>query len=224
MSLRPVVFFGVLLLAAATFTLFPEIDPGVSGLFYRPGRGFFLWGNPIIRAIHDGVPPLTIGLGVALVAVLAWTGWSKRTVLGLSWRSSAYLLAVLAIGPGLLVNTVLKDHWGRARPSHTIEFGGKKTFTPALTISDQCDRNCSFVGGHAAMAFSPMALAFVLRTRRQRRWALAAGIGTGAIVSLVRIIEGGHFLSDVLFAGLLVYGVAWGLASILPGNEEAAIP
>lgn len=110
---------------------------------------------------------------------------------------------------------MLKDNWGRARPSHTVEFGGKKTFTPALIISNQCDHNCSFVCGHAAMAFTPVALAFVLRPRRQRRWALAAGLGFGGLVGVVRIIEGGHFLSDVLFAGLLVYGVSWGLAVIL---------
>lgn len=124
---------------------------------------------------------------------------------------------------GLLLNTVLRDHWGRARPSHIVAFSGRKTFTPALFISDQCDRNCSFVCGHAAMAFTPMALAFVLR-RRQRRLALAVGLGFGGLVGVVRIIEGGHVLSDVLFAGLLVYGVAWGLAAVLPMRSDASLP
>ncbi len=215
MAKRPVVFVGLLLLASLIFTLFPQVDQGVSGLFYRSGGGFFLYANPIIRTINGVVPPLAVGSGIVLVTILAWAGWTKRPVAGLSWRAAAYLLAVLLVAPGLLANTVLKDHWGRARPSHTVAFGGKKTFTPALIVSDQCDHNCSFVCGHAAMAFTPMALAFVLRTRRQRRYALAAGLGSGGLVGVVRIIEGGHFLSDVLFAGLLVYGVAWGLATVM---------
>lgn len=215
MSVRPFVFFGLLVTVSVVFTISPQLDQSVSGLFYRSGGGFFLYENPVIRTIHNAVPPLAVGSSIVLVAILAWTGWTKRPVVGLSWRAAAYLLAVLIIAPGLLTNTVLKDNWGRARPSHTVEFGGKKTFTPALIISDQCDHNCSFVCGHAAMAFTPVALAFVLRPRRQRRYALAAGLLSGGLVGLVRIIEGGHFLSDVLFAGLLVYGVSWGLAVIL---------
>ncbi|TAN56852.1 MAG: phosphatase PAP2 family protein [Magnetospirillum sp.] len=216
MSVRAIVFVSLLLSVAVVFTLFPALDQGISALFYRAGGGgFFLYENPLIRGIHDAVPPLAIGSGVALLAILAGALWMKRPIAGLSWRSAIYLLAVLIVAPGLLTNTVLKDNWGRARPSHTVEFGGKKAFTPALVISDQCDHNCSFVCGHAAMAFTPVALAFVLRTRRQRRGALAAGLGLGGLVGLVRIIEGGHFLSDVLFAGLLVYGVSWGLAAVL---------
>lgn len=222
MGVRPFVFFGFLVAVGAVFTIFPQLDQSVSGLFYRSGGGFFLYDNPVIRVIHDAVPPLAVGSGIVLVTALAWTRWTGRNVAGLSWRAAAYLLAVLIVAPGLLANTVLKDNWGRARPSQTIEFGGKKAFTPALRISDQCDHNCSFVCGHAAMAFTPMALAFVLRSRRQRRWALAGGLGFGGLVGMVRIIEGGHFLSDVLFAGLLIYGVSWGLAAlVLPRSPNA---
>jgi lipid A 4'-phosphatase len=214
-STRRAVFAGLLLAAAVVFTLFPGLDRIVSGLFYRPGEGFFLYDNPVIRAIHDAIPPLAFASAAVLLALLSWMGWTKRAVAGLSWRPVAYLLAVLAIGPGLLTNTVLKDHWHRARPSQTVEFGGHSRFTPALVPSDQCDHNCSFVCGHAAMAFSPVALAFVLPTRRRWRLALGLGLGFGALVGLVRIMEGGHFLSDVVFAGLLVYGVAWGLAAAM---------
>ena len=215
MSTRRVVFTGLLLAAAVVFSLFPGLDRAVSGRFYRSGEGFFLYDNPVIRAIHDAIPPMAIASAAVLLAMLAWMGWTKRTVAGLSWRPVAYLLAVLSIGPGLLTNTVLKDHWHRARPSQTVEFGGHARFTPALVPSDQCDHNCSFVCGHAAMAFSPVALAFVLPTRRRRRLALGLGLGFGALVGLVRIVEGGHFLSDVVFAGLLIYGVAWGLAAVM---------
>lgn len=223
MSLRSVVFLGLFLSTAIVFTLFPGIDPAVSGLFYRPNGGFFLWYNPVIRAIHDGLPPLTIGFVILLLVALGWAAWTRRTLMGISWRPLAYLLAVLALGPGLLVNTILKDNWGRARPSHTVEFGGQKEFSPALVPSDQCDGNCSFVGGHAAMAFYPMVFAFILATPRRRRLALAGGIASGCVVGLARIAEGGHYLSDILFAGLIDYAVAWGCArAMLPKPGEVS--
>lgn len=221
MAVRPVVFLGLLLTVALTFTLYPQVDLWVSGSFYRIAQGFHLRDVPVIQFIHNAIPPFAVGTGIALVALLAWTAWTGQTVFRLSSRMTTYLLATLIIGPGLLTNTVLKDHWGRARPSQIVEFGGKSAFTPALVISDQCNHNCSFVCGHAAMAFTPIALAFVLPTRRQRRLALASGLGFGGLVGAVRIVEGGHFLSDVLFAGLLVYGVAWVLAWLLSPQMPA---
>ncbi|MEI9985052.1 MAG: phosphatase PAP2 family protein [Aliidongia sp.] len=124
-------------------------------------------------------------------------------------RHILFLLLSIAIGPGLLTNTVLKDHWGRARPSQVLEFGGSKSFTPALVPSGQCDRNCSFVSGHGAMAFSLIGFAFLPATRRRRRQVAAAALGFGAFVGLARIAQAGHFLSDTVFAALLVIGTAW---------------
>lgn len=99
MSVRPFVFFSLLVAVSVVFTISPQLDQSVSGLFYRSGGGFFLYENPVIRAIHDAVPPLAVGSGIALVIILAWTGWTKRPVVGLSWRSAAYLLAVLIVAP-----------------------------------------------------------------------------------------------------------------------------
>jgi len=117
-------------------------------------------------------------------------------------RPALFLLAVISIGPGLAV-TVLKDHWDRARPVAIVQFGGDKQFTPAWVIADQCEDNCSFVSGHASGAFSLLALAWVFPRRRQF-W-LVAGTLWGAHMGLVRIAQGGHFLSDVIFAGFIVY-------------------
>src|SRR5947207_48272 len=57
-------------------------------------------------------------------------------------------------------------------------------------------------GGFALVGF-----AFLLPAARIRRSAVAVAIGFGALVGLGRIAQGAHFLSDVVFAGLLVYGV-----------------
>lgn len=43
-------------------------------------------------------------------------------------------------------------------------------------------------------------------TRRKRL--LAVSILAGSAIGLVRVVEGGHFLSDVIFSGLFVYFAA----------------
>jgi lipid A 4'-phosphatase len=107
------------------------------------------------------------------------------------------------MGPGLVANLLLKDHWGRARPRHVAEFGGPKTFTPPLIPANQCPRNCSFVSGEAASIFLPFyAVAFVVP-----QWAaalVAAGTLLGFASGAVRVSQGAHFLSDVIFAGVFM--------------------
>ena len=79
-----------------------------------------------------------------------------------------FVLAALALGPGLVVNAGFKDHWGRARPRDVTQFSGERTFTPALQPTDQCDRNCSFVAGHPSVAFWLAALGFAAASHRLR--------------------------------------------------------
>jgi lipid A 4'-phosphatase len=114
-----------------------------------------------------------------------------------------FVVACLAVGPGVVANLVLKDNLGRARPREVIEFGGTKAFTPAFVPSNQCPDNCSFVSGEASSMFASFfALALVLP---QYRMALiAAGIATGSIAGAIRMLQGAHFLSDVLFAGIFM--------------------
>lgn len=206
----------LLLLAGAVvtgviFMALPGIDLWVSGLFWRPDGGFFLKDWAPFRALYDTVPFLTwaLVLGLLLLGILVWV--LGRGIGPFDRRTIPFLLLSIAIGPGLLTNTVLKDHWGRARPAQIQQFGGTKLFTPVLQPSDQCGHNCSFPSGHGAMAFSLVGLGFLPATRRRRQWVTGAALGFGTLVALVRIGQGGHFLSDNIFAALLVSAVAWGL-------------
>jgi membrane-associated phospholipid phosphatase len=135
--------------------------------------------------------------------------WRGRSFGQLDVRAAAFLLLSLALGPGLLVNAVLKDHWGRARPAQVEEFGGHQRFTPVLVPADQCARNCSFPAGHPAIGFYLVSFAFLVRDPRQRRLAQGAAIAAGALIGVARMAQGGHFLSDVVFSGLLVYATSW---------------
>jgi len=186
----------------------PRLDLAVSRLFYRPGDGFFLSGEPWARFVSSAVPwaAWTIGLGILAAGLWAWLrpGGSRRLR-----RVTAYLLLALLLGPGLLTNVLLKDHWGRARPYQVAAFGGGRAFTPPLVPAHQCTTNCSFVAGHPSVAFFLVAFAFLVRDPPRRRLAIAAAVAAGLAVGFVRVVQGQHFASDVLYSGLLNVGLIW---------------
>ncbi len=205
---------GVLLVA------FPRIDIAFAGLFYDPFDGFYLRENPFVRLVFNGVSWITRTVVVSLVLFLlaAWTIRRRHRFFSRQRRAALYLLLVMIIGPGLLVNTVFKDQWGRARPSQIEEFGGTKQFTRAAIPADQCEKNCSFVSGHASVGFFFLSFSFVWPRRRVLWFAAGAGLGLG--IGLVRMMQGGHFISDVIFCGIVVYLSARGLYALMFAPAE----
>jgi lipid A 4'-phosphatase len=195
--------------AVLLLTALPDIDLWFSGLFFRAGSGFFLADWLPVRLLFRSAPYITAAFVLFAIAAGARHHFGGRTLLGCDARAALYLVLALAIGPGLLVNTILKDHWGRARPSQIVEFGGDEQFTPALVPARQCERNCSFSSGHAALGFSLVAFAFLAADRRRRHLAAASAIAAGGLLGLARIAQGGHFLSDVVLSGLLVTATSW---------------
>ncbi len=190
---------------AALFLVFPELDLASSAALYQPGHGFVLAGHAQFEFAHRNLGFLTGALAVASLVASLSGPWQWR-------RPAAFLLLTLVVGPGLIVNGVLKDHWGRARPAKAIEFGGPAAFTPAWVVSDQCGRNCSFVCGDASVGFALVAIAFV--SRRPRLWWLA-GLTAGGALGVMRMAQGGHYLSDVIFAFYAVTLTAWVLHTMM---------
>lgn len=194
---------------AILFLAFPELDKAAAAAFYGPD-GFVLKGNRGFDFVHDYVGILAWLVALAALAVALAGRWIERLQ---PWRRrAAFLTLILVLGPGLVVNAVLKDNWHRARPGHLVEFGGERQFTPAWVISDQCPNNCSFVCGDASIGFSLAGLAFA--ATRPRRW-LAAGLLAGGGLGLMRMAQGGHFLSDVVFSFYAVWFTAWAVARLM---------
>ena len=127
----------------------------------------------------------------------------RRHLFGLGLPEWIFLALVLITGPGLIANTVLKDNWARPRPLHVTEFGGPDRFTPVLERSGACQRNCSFVSGEASATFA-LGFAVAMLARRRRAELMAAAVAVGSIAGLIRMGEGGHFLSDVVFAAVFM--------------------
>ena len=154
------------------------------------------------------IPALSWVLGVGLVAALAWV-WGRPGTCGRRRRVVSYLAAAYALGPGLLTNVLLKDHWGRARPLHVAAFGGDRLFTTPLLPAHQCSTNCSFVSGHVSVPFFLMAFVYLISDRRRRRRATVGVVLFGLLVGFERVVQGKHFLSDVLYSALFNAGIAW---------------
>ena len=204
MARRVALFLVAFLLVNGALILLPRVDFWATGLFYRAAAGFFLADWPPFHLVHADVHDVVLAVVAACAAVLMLVLLRRRAVFGLNARAVVFLLLSLAIGPGLVVNTVFKDHWGRARPAQVTAFGGDKHFTPAFVPSDQCDRNCSFPSGDPSVGFFFVSPAFLIPERRRRRMAVAGALALGAFFGVARIAQGGHFLSDVVFAGVFM--------------------
>lgn len=198
--------WGLPLALLLVVMLFPEIEIGLTRAFFDAEQQFFPFRiAPLGDFVRKTLPIILFALA-ALVAILGLiAALRRRTLFGVGPRVALYLLASLALGPGLVVNVVLKDHWGRPRPSTIAEFSGPNTYVPPFIPSTQCDDNCSFPSGHAALGFWMVAFA-LLAPQRHRQLSVAAALLFGSLVGLARIAQGGHFLSDVLVSGLLVSG------------------
>lgn len=199
---------SVFVIAAASllFFAFPQIDVAVSDWVHVPGQGFELKHSEYLKYFRRIGKELPIVLALLSFAALMATTTSCRVHRIVRPAHSIFLLATLGLGPGLLVNLVLKNNWGRARPRETLGFGGDWPFTPAWVDADHCSANCSFVSGEAAMSFWLVALAFIVAPR----WRLAVISITllfSFAVSLNRVLFGAHFLSDVVIAWAIMLGV-----------------
>lgn len=224
MNISPLLMLVSALAFAVLFLAFPQIDLIANGFFYRPEQGFLLTGNVLFDAIRAYLGVLVIAL--LALPLLVW-GLAKftRREHAEKWRgrrpAALFLALSLLLGPGLLVNTVFKDQWGRARPAQVEEFGGTARFTPAWVMSDQCGKNCSFVCGDASVGFVLLAVAFV--SRRPRLW-LSIGITAGAALGLMRMGQGGHFFSDVIFSFYAVFFAAWLLHRFMTRGGRPMLP
>ena len=120
-------------------------------------------------------------------------------------RPALYLLLAIALGPGLVVNLVFKDHWGRPRPAQISEFGGPHSYIPPLQMGHTGEK--SFTCGHCSVGFAFFALYFLARKRKA--FYLALTLIFGLTLGLTRMSAGGHFLSDILWSAYLVFFVDW---------------
>lgn len=201
------------------FWLVPNLDIELIKPFYKSEQGFFLKLLPFWDFIYTyGIFLAYILVAVALI-VLSVSYWNKHAI---KWRKPAvFLILAMLVGPGLLVNATFKDHWGRPRPREIKEFGGQHQYVK-LWVKGKTNGK-SFPSGHASTAFF-MSIPFLFLIRRYKKWAWVFFIfGTlyGLLMSFTRLIAGGHFASDSLWAAGMVWLSAIVLYHVLKLDNEA---
>ena len=198
------------------------LDKTICGWFFDATDGW-KWARtePWRVVFHLGpIPGFVLG-GLGIVLLIQ----SVRR--RLDWRvgrAGIFLLLTLAVGPGMIINSVLKPHWGRPRPREIIDFGGEHRF---VLIGDfgPCAGNCSFPCGHASMGFYLLVPAFLFGSER-RRWSYAcflAGGLAGLLIGLARIIQGGHYPSDVFASWAIVYACGLGFAHAMKVTDVGGL-
>jgi membrane-associated PAP2 superfamily phosphatase len=194
------------------FAIWPELDLKIASIFvksdFRPEFTFGLRLHPVVWWLRE------IGLWISAivvapaVAAIVWKLIRPRDPMLIPGRAAILLIVTLALGPGLVVNLGLKEYWDRPRPVDVTQFGGNERFVPWWDPRGDCDKNCSFVSGDVSGAYWTLAAAAVAPIAWQPL-AYAGALLFGSTMGLLRMMAGGHFISDVFFAGFFVFIIIW---------------
>ncbi|WP_333824321.1 phosphatase PAP2 family protein [Pinisolibacter sp.] len=204
---RPGASVAVATAAVSALALaFPGLDIAVASLFHHGADGFPADRNGFLLDVRHAGMGVTRIVVVSLVVAFLGKLFVPMLMRAVSSRKLLFLATSMALGPGIVVNSILKEFWGRPRPRQIGEFGGSMEFFPAWVPGGACETNCSFPSGEASSAMWLIALVFVV-PERWRRGATIAVLAWALTISVNRMAFGAHFLSDVV--------IGWGLTATI---------
>ncbi len=177
-------------------------------IYKAGGNSWALGEHPVWRFLYHVGPFPAIILGV-LALVCASLSWSLARF-GKWRRVYIYIVLLLFWGPAVIVNFGLKDNWGRPRPIHVDSMGGKQPFENVFVWNESREGK-SFPCGHASTGYILMAGFFVFFRHRRRLaygWLIFGGV-FGTLLGIARMLQGGHFLTDVIWVALICYYLAF---------------
>ena len=189
-----------------------KLDLVVERYFFHPDslEGWYQKNAPLWHFLYHYGPLPALLLSLTAIAVLVFQK-SAPKLRKYKHASKLFLLAMI-LGPGIIINGVLKDHWGRPRPRQVAEFGGQWEFREIWQPGIP-GKGKSFPCGHASAGFIFFALFLALRDRHKKiAWfSLFFSLIYGSLIGVARMAQGGHFLSDVIWA----WGITWLIILIL---------
>ena len=205
----------VAIVVGGIFAVQPKFDIDIAALFYDPTtKSFWAWGWPWTEDLRSAATFLiSLLVAPAFAAIVGKLVVPRRRML-IGGRAAIFLIGTLALGPGVLANGILKDHWARMRPADITQLGGTYPFTPWWDPRGPCTENCSFIAGEPSGAFWTLAPA-ALAPPQWRPLAYAAALLFGTALGALRIAGGAHFFSDVVFAGVLIFLLIWTMYGLI---------
>jgi membrane-associated PAP2 superfamily phosphatase len=191
------------------FGVYPQLDIAISRLFFDETlRVFPTQYSLLARHLREVFTYTTVLLvAPAFIALLIKIVLPRRRML-IAGRAALFLIATLALAPGVMANLILKENWGRPRPVEVTAFGGPEQFVPWWDPRGTCEKNCSFVAGEGAGGFWTLAPA-ALAPPAWRPLAYGAALLFGAAAGGLRLSGGAHFFSDVAFSGVFTFLIIW---------------
>jgi membrane-associated PAP2 superfamily phosphatase len=210
---------GLLLLAATLLFIFTNLDIQLMDNFYKSDQEWIIKNNNFWNMLYkySNIPALLMVFGSIAVLILSF-----YLIKYIKYRKFTLLIILtLFIGPGILINAVFKDHWGRPRPRQIEHYGGNEQFL-SVWKKGISGKGKSFPCGHCSMGFLLIVPYFFLR-KKHKNWAgffLGFGIIYGIIIGIARMVQGGHFPSDVLWSGSITYFTAAALSYSLGIDKD----
>jgi lipid A 4'-phosphatase len=207
-----IIALAIAAVAGLAFGIFPGLDLAVARHFHDyidASHNAFAWRiyPPLMQARNIGLWIGTVLVAPAVAALVVKLILPRRKMF-ISGRAVVFLTMTLALAPGLMVNVLLKDHWGRPRPIDVTQFGGEQHFVAWWDPRGDCPNNCAFVSGDVAGAFWTIAPA-ALAPPQWRALAYGAALALGTGMAAVRVMAGAHFVSDTIFAGVFTFLIIW---------------
>jgi membrane-associated PAP2 superfamily phosphatase len=158
----------------------------------------FPWGQ---LYTYGEIPPVMFVLCALALYMAARFGKLKAAYT----RPCLVVILTVAIGPGMIVNGILKERWGRPRPVDIHEYGGASEYRKAWQPAGK-GAGKSFTCGHCAMGFSVASgAAFYPLHPAAAIGSLVVGVSYGLLLGVARVAQGGHFPTDVLWSATVVF-------------------
>ena len=177
-------------------------DPVIDDFPLHGSRWLELLGHRIVLAL-----PIGVGLAAAAIAAASYRipAWRR-------WRGAAIAVAASCLTGQVLINQ-LKHHTTLPRPYDLETLGGYTPYPVHWWTWARARAGGALPSGHAGAGYALLSLYFAgwALGRPAWRWSgLAIGVAAGVGFSVVRILQGAHFLSQTLWSAALM----WLLAAI----------
>ncbi len=201
-------FLGLSALATSLIIHIYGLDLRIAKSLHDSSLGEIGWltgkASPWIQFYRYGEYPAVI---MAILAFAIFLLAKAGKFPAIYTKSCLVVVLTVILGPGLVVNGILKNCWGRPRPADTISFGGTSPDRNFLNPGGP-GAGKSFVCGHCANAFAVSSgVAFFPFHPGIAGFLFGAGLALGTLGSFARMAQGGHYLSDVVWSGFIVLSI-----------------
>ncbi|MBW6515903.1 MAG: phosphatase PAP2 family protein [Candidatus Cloacimonetes bacterium] len=214
LAIRELAILLVILFVGTYIFRTTDLDIRIQRLFFSQTEGWFLYNLLLFRLIYyyGNIPAILTVIGAIVFLVVG----IKNKKYAIYRKINFFIILTMLIGPGLVVNAVYKEHWGRPRPRHITEFGGNEQHLRVWNKGISGTGN-SFPCGHASMGYFFFVFYFIFRgkNRKLANISLLFALAFGSLIGLARIAQGGHFASDVLWTAGFLYLISFLLYHLL---------